>query len=595
MSNHTPNNNTPSASWYKELNRYHWFVFIVCCLGWGLDCFCQQIFNLMRNPALADLLKLDTTDPTVAQYAGYATSVLLIGWGFGGILFGVMSDKYGRARMMIISILIYAGCTGLCGLATTWWSFFLFLFFNGAAVGGQFASGVTLLSETMPNNARPKALGFLQVFAAFCNMCTGTLVLICGILQSVGFFSAFPVWRFLFLVGFAPALLAFAVMRHLEEPKAWKDAIASGGVKKAGSIPDLFRHPRWRYNVILGMCLATCGVIGLWGIGFFSIDLTRMAFRSTKNAEVRQKIGKESVEELDFAFVRMLASNPQKFLPMADKVIEEGRFSPLSPQSFIGKDDKTNDAGIIYQVIVENRKSLDGFDAEKVLTALDKPLLDTKGKELRKAQTPEEKERRRDILISDQDPQSEEATFGQLVTDITVRSKTISSYVTRWAGIASLLFNLGAVIGTWVITLVAVRWGRRIAFTIFFAASFFMTVLVFLKMGTGITFSPEWDVLIMQPLLGFCVLSIFGGYAIYFPELFPTRLRSTAVSFCYNTARFAAAAAPASLGLLTVFYSSFNVAVPMRYAGATMAVTFIIGIIITWFGPETKGQPLPEE
>ncbi|MDR0328155.1 MAG: MFS transporter, partial [Planctomycetaceae bacterium] len=82
-------NPSTSPPWYADLSRYHWFVFIVCCLGWGLDCFCQQIFNLMRNPALADLLKLAPTDPTVVQYATNATSVLLIGWGFGGILFGV--------------------------------------------------------------------------------------------------------------------------------------------------------------------------------------------------------------------------------------------------------------------------------------------------------------------------------------------------------------------------------------------------------------------------------------------------------------------------------------------------------------------------
>jgi hypothetical protein len=337
-------------------------------------------------------------------------------------------------------------------------------------------------------------------------------------------------------------------------------------VKKAGSIPDLFRHPRWRYNVILGMCLATCGVIGLWGIGFFSFDLTRMAFRNTKNEEARQR---GDVEKLDIELVRMLASNPKEFLPIAQE-------KKLTQQSFIGSASQTNEPGGIYQMFT--------LHAETTLkTLLDSPDVPSA-----------QKERWKEIL--EQPPQkTDRAAFEQLATDIAVRSKTIGSYVTRWAGIASLLFNLGAVIGTWGITLVAERFGRRIAFTIFFTASFFMTVLVFLTMGTGITFSPEWDVLIMQPLLGFCVLSIFGGYAIYFPELFPTRLRSTAISFCYNIARFAAAAAPASLGLLTVFYGSYNVAVPMRYAGATMAITFILGIIFTWLGPETKGKPLPEE
>jgi MFS family permease len=97
----------------------------------------------------------------------------------------------------------------------------------------------------------------------------------------------------------------------------------------------------------------------------------------------------------------------------------------------------------------------------------------------------------------------------------------------------------------------------------------------------------------MVPIMGFCQLALFGGYAIYFPELFPTRLRSTGTSFCYNGARFLAAAGPAALGLLTsrVFNSQ---AEPLRYAGMTMCSVFLIGLLILPFAPETRGQPLPE-
>lgn len=552
-----PNANEGKTPWYKLMNRYHWFVFIVCSLGWGLDCFDQQVFNLMRNPALADLMHLDAIHPDVTKFGGYATSIMLLGWGFGGILFGVMGDKFGRARTMIVTILFYAIFTGLCGLATSWWDFFLYRFLCGMGVGGQFAAGVTLLSETMPDKARPKTLGLLQVVAAACNLTAASLAMLCGFLeQNTNIFHDFPVWRALFLLGFAPALLAFVVMRKLEEPEAWKAAIASGGVKKAGSIPDLFRDSRWRYNVIIGMLLASCGVIGLWGIGFFSVDLTRTAFRNAKNREARER---GDVEKLDFEFVRMLASNPKEFLPIAKE-------KKLTPQSFIGNEPKINDPGAIYQKFIEN----DDLNAETVLTAL----------------TDEQRQRCKEIL--DQAPQkTDQAAFEAVASEIAARAKGIGGYVTLWGGITSLLFNLGAVIGTWGITLVAERWGRRIAFTLFFAASFFMTLVVFLTMDRPI------EVLIMQPILGFCVLSIFGGYAIYFPELFPTRLRSTAVSFCYNIGRFVAATGPAGLGILTA-YVFHNADEPIRYAGAAMSVTFIFGIIITWLGPETKGKPLPE-
>ena len=226
---------------------------------------------------------------------------------------------------------------------------------------------------------------------------------------------------------------------------------------------------------------------------------------------------------------------------------------------------------------------MDGLNAETVLTALDAPSPDGK----RKAQTQEERERRKAIL--DQVPQQEDrAKFDELATSISARTTTINGHVTFWGSMSLLLFNLGAVIGTWIITLVAERWGRRIAFTLFFAASFFMTILVFLTMDTPL------EVFILQPILGFCILSIFGVYAIYFPELFPTRLRSTAISFCYNIARFAAATGPAGLGILTAFFAA-HTDEPIRWAGAAMATTFILGIIFAWMGPETKGQPLPEE
>jgi len=97
----------------------------------------------------------------------------------------------------------------------------------------------------------------------------------------------------------------------------------------------------------------------------------------------------------------------------------------------------------------------------------------------------------------------------------------------------------------------------------------------------------------MVPLMGFCQLALFGGYAIYFAELFPTRLRSTGTSFCYNVGRFVAAAGPFTLGYLTkeVFADKPE---PMRYAGVSMCLVFVIGLLALPFAPETKGKPLPE-
>jgi hypothetical protein len=101
------------------------------------------------------------------------------------------------------------------------------------------------------------------------------------------------------------------------------------------------------------------------------------------------------------------------------------------------------------------------------------------------------------------------------------------------------------------------------------------------------------DIFWMIPIMGFCQLALFGGYAIYLPELFPTRLRSTGTSFCYNVGRFVAALGPLALGLLTSrVYAGYSE--PMRYAGVTMCLVFLIGLAALPFAPETKGKPLPE-
>jgi MFS family permease len=177
------------------------------------------------------------------------------------------------------------------------------------------------------------------------------------------------------------------------------------------------------------------------------------------------------------------------------------------------------------------------------------------------------------------------------------RTKQIDGRLTLWAGITSVMLNLGAAFGIWGFTRGTSRFGRRPAFAIAYLLALVSTAWVFL------TLDKLTDVFWMVPIMGFCQLALFGGYAIYFPELFPTRLRSTGISFCYNVARYVAAAGPLLLGFLysRVFSEELGAGwfgggfeEPMRYAGVTMCSVFLIGLCALPFAPETKGKPLPE-
>src|SRR5687768_11493096 len=125
------NDARPNLKWYQGLDRYCWVVLIICALGWLFDTMDQNLFNMVRAPSLSDMFTRDFTDPvtgeidkagrakSVAYYSGVITTVFILGWATGGFLFGIVGDKLGRTRTMMLTILIYALFTGLSGLCTS--------------------------------------------------------------------------------------------------------------------------------------------------------------------------------------------------------------------------------------------------------------------------------------------------------------------------------------------------------------------------------------------------------------------------------------------------------------------------------------------
>jgi MFS family permease len=394
----------------------------------------------------------------VTAYSGYATTIFLVGWGTGGIIFGIVADLFGRARSMVFTILLYSLFTGLSALSVGFWDFAFYRFLTGLGVGGQFAVGVSLVAEEMPDRARPFALGLLQALSAVGNITAALTGIVLAYLARDGVIR--ESWRVMFLIGTVPALLVLFIMRRLREPERWRKLAAESSVRqRLGAYwSELFRDPRWSRNAVVGLLLASSGIIGLWAIGFFSIDLQRAIFRVRLEAE--------------------------------------------------------------------------GLPADQV-------------------------------------------TFRE---DL-------------WASVTSVTLNVGAFFGIYAFSWITHFWGRRPTFAVAFVLALASTAFVFWNFNT------IGDIFWMIPIMGFCQLALFGGYAIYFPELFPTRLRSTGTSFCYNGARFVAALGPSVLGQLHRHFveaEGMDKIHAFRLAGVIMCAIFLVGLFVLPFAPETRGKPLPE-
>ncbi len=433
---------SPRVRAFDGVTPYHWLVVIIASCGWLFDCMDQRIFILARTSALQELLRGDPQALSrVTAYAGYATTAMILGWATGGIIFGVMSDKIGRVKTMVATLLVYSGFTGLSGLATNWADFTLYRFLVGLGVGGMFGAATTLVAESVTERFRAVALGVLQALSATGNI-IGSLVSLWVPPGAPGFLGSYAGWRVLFFVGVLPALLIVPTVFLLREPQSWldakADAAAGRGRRRVGSLAELFREARWRRNALVGLFLGVSGMIGLWGIGFFSPELISTALRGA----------------------------PQ---PVVDRV---------------------RSWGTAYQ-------------------------------------------------------------------------------------------DVGSFFGMIVFTMVAAYLSRRVAFLCALLLGMATTMFVFKSLQTAA------DAYWMLPMMGFAQLSVFAGYSIYFPELFPTRLRGTGVGFCYNTVRYLAAPAPIVFGYLATSMS-------FRTAAMLMASVYLVGVIALAWAPETKGQPLPE-
>jgi MFS family permease len=452
--------------WWRYLNGHHWFVFIMASCAWLFDCLDQQLFILARQGALSSLMP--GAEPSeIKTYAGYATSFFIAGWAIGGLIFGAVGDRIGRAKTLAITVLMYSLSTGLSAFSHSTIEFFAYRVLTGLGVGGVFGLAVALIADSLPDNVRAKALGWLQALSAVGNVTAGLCFL------SLAHLDTKETWKYLFFIGAAPAFLCIFIMIRMREPEKWVQAKAASkqvGGKAMGSYISLFGEPQWAKPALLGMLLCVAGVVGVWGIGFFSPELVTPALKASFKA--------------------------------------------------------------------------DGLEGQALTTATN-----------------------------------------------------------RWTAYALIIQNIGAFLGMLAFAKLAQTIGRRPAFVIGTFAAIAATNFFFRS------FNDRGDIW-MNGVMGAAQLGLMAGYAIYLPELFPTRLRSTGTSFCYNVGRFLAATGPFTLGKLQKSLAdgaaaklpetadeAMRLAAQLdafRSAACWMSSIYLLGLVVLPFLPETKDRPLPE-
>lgn len=233
----------------RDISAHQWRSGIAAWLGWLFDGLDMHLYTLVATPFVAQLLCVkDVRDPDVGYYGSLIQASFLVGWALGGGFFGRIGDRLGRARALMLTILTYAMFTGLSFFAQTWWHLLLCRFLAALGIGGEWAVGAALLSETWPKQWRPWIAATLQ---SAVNIGVLVAMVAVALLSLIPFGTQYVYYeyRIVFLVGILPALLVLWIRRAVPEPEEWHAA----KTRSHGAVPrvtDLFRGAVRRTTVL---------------------------------------------------------------------------------------------------------------------------------------------------------------------------------------------------------------------------------------------------------------------------------------------------------------------------------------------------------
>ncbi len=216
----------PAGRTLLDMNAYQWTVLFAAWLGWGFDIFDSLLFNYVAPNAVPVLLDIPLGTPAARaatlQWTGILTSLLLIGWAVGGIIFGRVADRLGRTRTLLLTMMMYAIGTAACAFAPNMATLVFFRIIASLGIGGEWAAGAAMVAEVVPEKRRVEAGALLYTAAPF-GLFLATIVTYQ--VQGV-YFAGSPEtsWRYVFLFGLLPAAVAFCVRLFIKEPERWEKA-----------------------------------------------------------------------------------------------------------------------------------------------------------------------------------------------------------------------------------------------------------------------------------------------------------------------------------------------------------------------------------
>ena len=279
---------------FLDMTKYQWAVLFAAWIGWGFDVFDGLLFNFVAPNCIPILLGIPIGSPEAVKavpfWNGLLTSVLLLGWAAGGIIFGKICDRIGRTRTLLLTMAMYSIGTALCSVAPNIAVLIVFRIIASLGIGGEWAAGAAMVAEIVPEKRRVEAGAILYTSAPLgILLATFVTTFIQGVALKGSPESS---WRVVFLFGLLPAAAAFIVRLFIKEPEKWSSLSETA----QPTISELFR-PEWRRVTMSGLVTALTALLMWWTCNAFSGVLSKSLAAAEAKRRALDKIATTQLQE----------------------------------------------------------------------------------------------------------------------------------------------------------------------------------------------------------------------------------------------------------------------------------------------------------